>query len=273
MKIDLGCGTRKQPGYIGLDRTKMPGVDIICDLNDKIPLEDDTVEYVIASHSLEHVDNLISTMEEIYRVCKHKARICIVAPYYNTSLNIANPYHKQVFNEHTPRFFTSNNQSLIPSEDYAFPHAKLWGLGQSDHSNLKMDFRCLAMEFFYFPPYRNLPEDVKRELRNSRANVVDQIMYQLLVVKQKISDYEIIQIAKSGSFEEPNYVTIRRLNEKLEDITNKYEVEIKEYQDQLEQIKTQFEIYKAEVTINIENLQHEIKSQQMIADDITKKNV
>ena len=35
------------------------------------------------------------------------AQVCIVAPYYNQGLNLANPYHVQVFNEHSPRFWTA----------------------------------------------------------------------------------------------------------------------------------------------------------------------
>ena len=41
MKIDLGCGYRIQPGYIGLDNKQLPGVEIVCDLNEVLPLENE----------------------------------------------------------------------------------------------------------------------------------------------------------------------------------------------------------------------------------------
>jgi len=30
--LDIGCGRDKKSGYIGVDKAKLPGVDIICDI-------------------------------------------------------------------------------------------------------------------------------------------------------------------------------------------------------------------------------------------------
>ena len=223
MKIDLGCGYNKQPGYIGIDRFETPDANIVCDINEGIPLEDNTVEYVMASHFLEHVDDLMKTMKEIYRVCKHKAIVCIAAPYHNTSLNMANPYHKQVFNEHTARFFTKAENEFIPEEEYVFPHARQWALGESDNRSLDIDFRCVRMEFFYFPEYRHLSEEEKRKARQSLINVVDEILLHLVVVKEPITPEELRAIA-NGPLEEPVHITIRRLREQNEALTKHYEV-------------------------------------------------
>lgn len=210
VRVDLGCGTNKEPGFIGIDCLPLPGVDIVADLNKKLPLKSDSVDYLAACHSLEHVQDLLFTMGEIYRICKHLALVCIVAPYSNTSANIANPFHKQAFNEHTPRFFTNSPHTLIPQEDWAFPHAIPWGLGNSDNSTCQIDFRCLRIEYFYFPQYRSLSRQKKRQLRQTFLNVVDQIMYYLLVVKQPISNEEIEQLAKTIPYPEPWIVTDRR---------------------------------------------------------------
>ncbi|QIB27579.1 methyltransferase domain-containing protein [Caloranaerobacter azorensis] len=210
VKVELGCGKTKTPGFIGIDRFPFDGVDIVADLNEGIPLEDDSVDLIYASHSLEHLNDLVFIMKEIYRVCKHKAIVCIVAPYYNTYLNVSNPYHKQVFNEHTFRFFTNSDFSVINEEEYYFPNSNFWGLGNSDNSKLEMDFRCINMEFFYFPEYELLDEDEKRRLRQTKANVCDQIMYHLLVVKKPISDEEVIKISNSPLFE-PDYITRRKI--------------------------------------------------------------
>jgi len=80
VRANLGCGKKKQPSFIGIDRFPLPGVDIVADMNKGLPLADNSVDYLAASHSLEHVDDLTLTMQEIYRVCKHKALVCIVAP-------------------------------------------------------------------------------------------------------------------------------------------------------------------------------------------------
>ena len=82
VRVDLGCGTVKQSGFVGIDRYALPGVDIVADLNHPLPLRDDSVDLLCASHSLEHVADLQAMMKEIYRACKHGAQVCIVAPYY-----------------------------------------------------------------------------------------------------------------------------------------------------------------------------------------------
>src|SRR5690606_6688266 len=89
LKLDLGCGHQKHQGYVGIDRMLLSGVDVVCDMNRGIPYADNSVSTVMASHVLEHVHDLIAVMEDIYRVCKHKAVICILAPYAHTSLNMA----------------------------------------------------------------------------------------------------------------------------------------------------------------------------------------
>jgi SAM-dependent methyltransferase len=205
MKIDLGCGLAKEPGFIGLDRFPLAGVDVVCDLSRGIPLPDNSVTEVNASHSLEHVDDLMGVMREIYRVCRHGAILCILAPYAHTSVNLANPYHKFAFNEDTPRFFTSNPQFWIPPVEVAYPHIPVWGLGESDNSSVGMDFRCIRMEFFYFPEYKDLPEEEKRLYRRSRLNVVHSVLYHLVAVKAPISDAELEAIRK-GPLRDPVHV-------------------------------------------------------------------
>ncbi|MFD2876424.1 hypothetical protein ACFTAO_11425 [Paenibacillus rhizoplanae] len=37
MRIDIGCGPGKESGYLGIDRTQYPGVDIVCDICEGIP--------------------------------------------------------------------------------------------------------------------------------------------------------------------------------------------------------------------------------------------
>ncbi|KWX88173.1 hypothetical protein AMQ83_08465, partial [Paenibacillus riograndensis] len=91
MKIDIGCGSGKESGYLGIDRTAWPGVDIICDINEGIPLPDNTAEFVMASRVLPYVNNLFTVMAEIYRISVHKAVICILAPYAHSFPPLSNP--------------------------------------------------------------------------------------------------------------------------------------------------------------------------------------
>lgn len=213
MRIDLGSGKHKFRDCIGIDRIDYPDTDIVHDFNQKLPLEDNSVEFVMASHSLQYVDNLQPVMEDIYRVCRHKAIVCIVAPYAHVTSHIVNPQYKQLLNEHTPRYWTKHPTMTLDSDEFLFSPQDSWSL-QDEESSLNIDFRVLHMEFFYFPPYRFGGYDQLELalLRQSQLNVAFQIKYQLLVVKEPIGDEEIVELNAASWFEEPDYVSVQRSN-------------------------------------------------------------
>lgn len=209
--IDLGCGAFKTEGFIGVDRFALPGVDVVCDLDSTFPFPDDSASYIIASHSLEHVESLPHVMAEIYRISRDRAIVTIVAPYHATGLNRANPYHKQVFNEHTARFFTNIFAvPTIPTIEFDFPHASVWGLIESDNSAQNIDIRPLRQEFFYFPAFQKLPEEARRVLRQHLSNVCDQMLLHAVVVKSPITDDELRELAATTAFVETAALKARR---------------------------------------------------------------
>jgi len=65
-KLNLGCGKDIRKGYINLDLKKLPGVDIVHNINKKFPFKTNSFDEIYASHILEHVDDLIFTMEELH---------------------------------------------------------------------------------------------------------------------------------------------------------------------------------------------------------------
>lgn len=188
MKLEIGCGHKKphRADFIGLDRFPLPGVDVTCDLDrDCLPFPDDYFDLVYASHSLEHLQDLLGVMVEIWRVCKPGGQLCILAPYAATSLNIANPYHLHQFNEHTPRFWTTCPETQIDPAEWQEPFVwqSPWGLANTDNSEPRLDFRCCRMEFFYFPRCHRLRDSERRALRKKEANVCHSILYHLVAVK------------------------------------------------------------------------------------------
>ncbi len=216
VQLDLGCGTAKCPGFVGADRFPLTGVDVIVDLDSPLPFRSDSVDIVVMSHSLEHVQGLLATLKEVYRICRHGAQVCVVAPYCHQALNVANPFHKHSFNEHTPRFWTDSPHTLVEPSEFSHPHAQGgWGLSRSDHDNPGIDFRCISMEFFYFPEYRNLPPDQQRAARKKHLDVCDQIMYQLVVVKKDMAEPEMQELVKGTQFYEPPRVTLRKRDERI----------------------------------------------------------
>ncbi len=94
--IDLGCGRRKKPGAIGLDIASVPGVDILADVMRPLPLKDNSVDEVYASHLIEHVDDVLAFMGEVWRVCKPGALVYFRFPHGSAPfLTWKDPTHRR----------------------------------------------------------------------------------------------------------------------------------------------------------------------------------
>ncbi|MGI9354627.1 MAG: methyltransferase domain-containing protein, partial [Rhizobiaceae bacterium] len=210
-RLDLGCGPVCTPGFTGVDRFALDGVSVVADLDGPLPFETETVDYVLASHSLEHVADLPATIAEIFRICRDRAIITIIGPYHNTGLNRANVYHSQVFNEHTMRFFTDRSDNAhIEAAEYTFPHADVWGLLGSDHSEHDYDIRVLSQEFFYFAPFRGLSPEMKTVFRKTLNDVCDQMIVHAVVAKSPMGAVEEAAILRNTQFAETESLRYRR---------------------------------------------------------------
>lgn len=53
MKLNIGCGGRRIPGYTGIDAVPRPAADIVAKA-DNIPLADGVAEEIMAIHIIEH---------------------------------------------------------------------------------------------------------------------------------------------------------------------------------------------------------------------------
>ncbi len=186
MKVDIGCGCNKQPGYFGIDCREIPEADLVWDINKPIPLPDNSIEFVMASRSLSYVDNLFSVLGDLYRLCAHKAVMCILAPYAHSFVHLTNPNVKQRFDESSPRYWTSHFHE--PSHGTSCPPPSPY-----EGEEPPFDFRLLRMEFRYAPEFS--PPDYELEelemLQRVQSNVVDEILYYVVAVKAPISQEEL----------------------------------------------------------------------------------
>ena len=66
MKLNLGCGNDIKKGYVNLDSKKLKGVNVTHNLEKfPYPFKNNELDYVIAYHIIEHLPDMIKTMEEI----------------------------------------------------------------------------------------------------------------------------------------------------------------------------------------------------------------
>ena len=64
--VDLGCGRRKHPNALGIDKFDLPGVDIVADIQQGLSfLPDRCADYVRCRSVLEHLNDFPAVVREI----------------------------------------------------------------------------------------------------------------------------------------------------------------------------------------------------------------
>ena len=107
--LDLGCGINKRPGSIGVDSNRDTAADVIADINSgSLPFRDSTFDEVTLIHVIEHVDNVIHTVEELHRVCRTGGVIRLETPHYTDFSSWCDPTHRWHLNTFSFRYFTED---------------------------------------------------------------------------------------------------------------------------------------------------------------------
>jgi hypothetical protein len=139
--LHLGCG-RKQLGPADLFRSVQLSIadgpvsvthldadpalepDLVCRLGeDRIALDDDSVDVIIAWHVIEHIGRQgearawFQFWEEIYRVLRPQGWIYGETPYYTSLWAWSDPTHVRAISEHSFVFFSQDS--------YRIPHSAI----------------------------------------------------------------------------------------------------------------------------------------------------
>jgi SAM-dependent methyltransferase len=104
--LDVGCGPRKYPGSIGIDMNRNTAADVICHLDrGALPFRDNAFDEVRAVHLIEHVENVIGTIEEFHRVTRSGGTIFLVTPHYTDFSSFCDPTHRWHLNSFSFWYF------------------------------------------------------------------------------------------------------------------------------------------------------------------------
>ena len=123
LKVDIGGGLFPRPGYMTIDQE---GADVNWNLDLGIPLEDNSVGVLNASHIIEHLRDPIRTMREIHRVLAHGGWAMIEVPSTDGRGAWQDPTHVSFWNEHSFWYYTDRNKAqFIRNTDIRFQTYRL----------------------------------------------------------------------------------------------------------------------------------------------------
>ncbi len=169
MKLNLGCGAKKLAGFIGVDKLQAGATDIVHDLNIfPYPFPDGSAEEIIMDNVLEHLDDVIKVMEEVYRLAAPGALVKISVPYFKSNSAFTDPTHRHFFTETSFKYFSVDNPlNFYSAARFAVLKTEL--IAKTEYRDAKHFFRNL------------LPG--KRILNYFLSNIYDEIYFELRALK------------------------------------------------------------------------------------------
>ena len=96
MTLNLGSGIcNRKHGEVDFDINIMSAPDVCGDAA-HLPFKDETFTNIRSVHVLEHVDDIIGTMDECHRVLKKGGEFTINVPLFPSYVGYGRPYAQEV---------------------------------------------------------------------------------------------------------------------------------------------------------------------------------
>lgn len=154
--IDLGAAHGKPEGYVGLDHCVGPGVDRVCDLEQGIPLADNSVGLVRASDFVEHIRDTVHLMNEIYRVLAPGGWLFLGIPSTDGRGAFMDPTHVSWWNSNSLWYYTLPQfAAFVPGIAARFQRSRVitWypSAWHKEHDISYVDAQLIAVKDGYEP--------------------------------------------------------------------------------------------------------------------------
>lgn len=145
MKLDIGCGKNKAPGYHGVDAIAFEGVDTVMNVVrrrmapvlddagnviepeqfDAWPWASESIEDIHCSHFVEHLtrEEWVPFFNEAYRVLMPGGQLRVITPHFAHACAYGDPTHKSFLSEWVGNYLN-----------------RAWRESQAPHSPYTCDF-------------------------------------------------------------------------------------------------------------------------------------
>jgi hypothetical protein len=94
MKLNLGCGNKEKPGFVGVDRHPCAAARVLCNLSERLPFLEGSVEEIWLDNAIEHVPDAALLM-----------RVTVRTPHFSSQASWRDPTHMQHFSYFTMDHF------------------------------------------------------------------------------------------------------------------------------------------------------------------------
>jgi len=110
-RLHLGCGEMHLDGWTNMDKLSLPGVDVVADMDKKLPFPDNSFDYIYGRGSLEHAKDFNFTWAELYRILRPGGIAEFEVPHPSHAGYYCDPTHYRAFSVLSFDYYT---------EDWAF---------------------------------------------------------------------------------------------------------------------------------------------------------
>ena len=191
LKLNLGCGETRIPGYINVDKFGTP--DIKHDLESfPWPWETNSISEILLIHVLEHLGKDVETyfgiFKEMYRICTHGANVRIVVPHFRHNFFYDDPTHVRVVTPLGLKLFSKRLNRIWIEQGLSNSTLGLY---------LDIDFELTQIaikpssDWFIMHPDTNVDLDLLQQESNIYNNLIEE--YEMMLQVCKISNLEEVK--------------------------------------------------------------------------------
>ena len=110
--LNLGAGRdRSAPNEVTVDRSAATSPDIVHDLDcHPWPMATGSFDTIVCEEVIEHLADIVRTMEEIHRIGRPGARVHITTPHFSCANSFTDPTHRHHLGWFSFDYFTGENE-------------------------------------------------------------------------------------------------------------------------------------------------------------------
>jgi SAM-dependent methyltransferase len=124
--LDVGCGSNKLPGAVGLDLASDTAADIVHDLDVfPYPIEDSSFDEIIMQDVIEHVSEPMRVAAELHRILRPQGRLQLRTPHFSSALAYGDPTHRHYYSTNAIRYLAEPGFAHYSHVRYAIEHITL----------------------------------------------------------------------------------------------------------------------------------------------------